>query len=74
MKMHNKSKIWFVNNKLNLLRRSKKYFFMIFHVTAPLTVLAIKRGLFWDFGKTFKGSHFKGNSGTDLEFLVIIDL
>ena len=36
--------------------------------TAPLTELAIKRGLLCNFTKTFKGHHFVGHSGTDLKF------
>ena len=32
---------------------------------APLTMLAIKRGLLCNFAKNFKGRHFKGHSGTD---------
>ena len=54
MKMHTMSKIWFANNKVNLLRWNK-LFFMIFQgpsvarnclrpETFPLTILAIKRG------------------------------
>ena len=41
--------------------------------TAPLTVLAIKRGLLCNFAKTFKGRHFMGNSGTDLKFSITIE-
>ena len=40
--------------------------------TAPLTVLAIKRGLLCNFAKTFKGRHFMGHSGTDLKFSITI--
>ena len=29
--------------------------------TAPLTILAIRRGLLHNFAKTFKGRHFIGN-------------
>ena len=35
--------------------------------TAPLTVLAIKKGLLCNFAKTFWGRHFVGHSGTDLK-------
>ena len=41
---------------------------------APLTILAIKRGLFCNLAKTFKGRHFMGHSGTDLTFSITIDL
>ena len=41
---------------------------------APLTVLAIKRGLLCNFVKTFKGQHFIGHSGTDLKFSITIEL
>ena len=41
--------------------------------TAPLTVLAIKRGLFCSFGKTFRGRHFMGHSDTDLKFLITVE-
>ena len=41
--------------------------------TAPLTVLAIKRGLLCNFAKTFKGRHFMGHSGTDLKFSITIE-
>ena len=40
----------------------------------PSTILAIKRGLFCNFAKTFKGRHFMGHSGTDLKFSITIDL
>ena len=36
--------------------------------TAPLTILAIKRGLLSNFAKTFKGRHFMGQSSTGLKF------
>ena len=41
--------------------------------TAPLTVLAIKRGLSCNFAKTFKGRHFMGHSGIDLKFSITIE-
>ena len=41
--------------------------------TAPLTILAIKRGLFCNFTETFKSHHFMGDSGTDLKFLITIE-
>ena len=41
--------------------------------TAPLTILAIKRGLFCNFGKTFKGPHFMGHSGTGLKLSITIE-
>ena len=41
--------------------------------TAPLTVLAIKRGLLCDFAKTFRSRHFMGRSGTDLKFSITIE-
>ena len=84
VKMHNMSKIWFANNKFNLLRWNKMYFFTIFQglsvvrncvrpETASLTVLAIKRGLLCNFAKIFKGRHFMGHSGTDLKFSITIE-
>ena len=62
IKMHNMSKIWFTNDKFNLLWWNKKHFFMISQVlsvtrnslrleTAPLTILTIKRGLLCNFAK-----------------------
>ena len=41
--------------------------------TAPLTVLAIKRGILCNFAKTFRGRHFMGHSGTDLKFSITIE-
>ena len=41
--------------------------------TAPLTVLAIKRGLLCNFAKTFRGRHFMGYSSTDLTFPITIE-
>ena len=38
--------------------------------TAPLTILAIKRGLLCNFAKNFKGCHFMGHSGTDFQLLL----
>ena len=38
---------------------------------APLTILAIKRGLSCNFAKNFKGRHFMGHSGTDFQLLLI---
>ena len=38
--------------------------------TAPLTILAIKRGLLCNFAKNFKGRHFMGHSGTDFQLLL----
>ena len=35
--------------------------------TAPLTILAIKRGLLCNFAKNFKGCHFIGQSDTDFQ-------
>ena len=37
---------------------------------APLTVLAIKRGLLCNFTKTLEGCHFKGHSATGLTFSI----
>ena len=42
-------------------------------VTAPLTILVIKRGLLCNFAKNFKGSHFMGQSSTGLKCSIIID-
>ena len=42
--------------------------------TAPLTILAIKKGLLCNFAKNFKGRHFMGQSGTGLKFSTAIDL
>ena len=61
-----------------------KVFFMIFKglsvarnclrpKTAPLTVLAIKRGLLCNFVKTFRVRHFIGHSATDLKFSITIE-
>ena len=36
--------------------------------TAPLTILAIKRGLLCNFAKNFKGRHFMEQSSTGLKF------
>ena len=41
--------------------------------TAPLTILAIKRGLSCNFAKKFKGRHFMGHSSTGLKFSITID-
>ena len=41
--------------------------------TAPLTILAIKRGLLCNFAKTFKGRHFMGQSNMGLEFSITIE-
>ena len=38
--------------------------------SALLTILAIKRGLLCNFGKSFKGRHFMGHSGTDFQLLL----
>ena len=35
--------------------------------TAPLTILAIKRGLLCNFTKKFKGRHFMGQSSNGFE-------
>ena len=76
IKMHNMSKIWFVNNKINLLKWNKRHFPWIFNgflpETAPLTILAIKRGLLYNFTKTFKGRHFMAQSSTGLKFSIAI--
>ena len=37
---------------------------------APLTILAIKRGLLCNFAKNFKSRHFMGHSGTDFQSLL----
>ena len=42
-------------------------------VAAPLTTLAIKRGLLCDFAKTFEGGHFMGHSGTNLKFSITVE-
>ena len=39
--------------------------------TAPLTILAIKRGLLCNFAKNFKDRHFMGKSSTGLKFSII---
>ena len=39
--------------------------------TAPLTILAIKKGLLCNFPKNFKGRYFMGHNGTDLKFLLL---
>ena len=41
--------------------------------TAPLTILAIKKGLSCNFAKNFKGRRFKGQSSTDLKFSITIE-
>ena len=42
--------------------------------TAPLTILAIKRGFLFNFAKTFKGRrHFMGKSSTGLKFSITIE-
>ena len=41
--------------------------------TAPLTILAIKRGLFCNFAKKFKGRHFMGQSSTGLKFQLLLN-
>ena len=41
--------------------------------TAPLTILAIKRGLLCNFAKTFKDPHFMGHSGTGLKLSITIE-
>ena len=38
--------------------------------TAPLTILAIKKGLLCNFAKNFKGRHFMGQSSTGLKFSI----
>ena len=61
----------------------QKAFFMIFQglsvprnclrpETAPLIMLAIKRGLLRNFAKNFKGRHFMGQSSTGLRFSITI--
>ena len=42
--------------------------------TAPLTTLDIKRGLLCNFAKNFKGCHFTGQSDTDFQLLLILNL
>ena len=41
--------------------------------TAPLTILAIKRGLLCNFAKNFNDRHFMGQSGTGLKFPITIE-
>ena len=41
--------------------------------TAPLTMLAIKRGLLCNFAKKSKGRHFMGESSTGLNFSVTLE-
>ena len=41
--------------------------------TAPLTILAIERGLLCNFAKKIKGRHFMGHSSTGLKFSITID-
>ena len=65
IKMHNVSKIWFANNKFNLLRWNKKrfsWFFKGFQLPEVVSDqrLAIKRGLLCKFAKKFKGPPFYG--------------
>ena len=38
--------------------------------TAPLTILAIERGLLCNFAKKIKGRHFMGHSATDFQVLL----
>ena len=38
--------------------------------TAPLTIFTIKRGVFCNSSKTFKGRQFMGHSGAHLKFSV----
>ena len=40
--------------------------------TAPLTVLAIKRGLLCNLAENFRGRHFVGHSSTDWKFSIAI--
>ena len=75
MKIHNIYKIWFANKIFSLLRWNN--FFMIFHgipvgrnCPAPLTILAIKRGLLCNFAKNFKGRHLVGHDGADFQLLL----
>ena len=42
--------------------------------TAFLTILAIKRGLSWNFAKSLKGCQVMGHSGTGLKSSATIDL
>ena len=41
--------------------------------TAPLTILAIQRGLLCNFAKTFKGRRLRGQSITGLKFSITIE-
>ena len=41
--------------------------------TAPLTVVASKRGLLCYFAKTFRRRYFVGHSETDLKFSITIE-
>ena len=41
--------------------------------TAPLTLLAIKRGLLCIFAKKLKGCHFMGQNSTGLKFSITIE-
>ena len=41
--------------------------------TAPLTILAIKRGPLCNFAKKIKRRHFMGQSSTDLKFSITIE-
>ena len=41
--------------------------------TAPLTLLAIKRGLLCIFEKKLKGRHFMGQNSTGLKFSITIE-
>ena len=40
--------------------------------TAPLTTLAIKSGLLYNFTKILKGHHFMGHSGTVFQFSLVV--
>ena len=41
---------------------------------APLNILAIKRRLLYKFAKKFKGCHFMGDSGTNFQLLLTLNL
>ena len=42
--------------------------------TAPLIILAVKRGLLCNSAKNFNGRYFMGHSGMDFQLLLILNL
>ena len=79
------TKIWISWEQKELLQRNKKTFFTNFQglsvaknslrpETLPLTILAVKKGLFCNFTKDLKDQHFMGHSGMGLKFSITTDL